>query len=65
MSEYAAEVCTGIVTQIIVGSHVWANQNLNGQWVDCSNGGELVVGIGFTWDGSSFSKPVIPVPSQG
>jgi hypothetical protein len=65
MSEYAAEVSTGIVAQIIVGSYVWANQNLDGEWVDCSNGGDLVVGIGYTWDGNTFSEPVIPVPSQG
>ena len=65
MSEYAAEVCAGVVSKIIVGSYVWANQNLDGQWVDCTTNGDLIIGIGFTWDGSVFAAPIVPVPSQG
>ena len=59
MSKYAAQISTGIVLQIIVGDHVWANEHLEGEWVDCTDNGELVAGIGFTWNGTDFVPPVI------
>jgi len=59
MSEYAAEISTGIVTEIIVGNYVWANQNLDGEWVDCTVNDDLVIGVGFTWDGTDFVAPVV------
>lgn len=61
MSDYTAEISTGIVSQIIVGDYVWANANLDGEWVDCTTDGDLIIGIGYTWDGNIFAAPVIPV----
>ena len=62
MTEYAAQIDAGIVNNIIVGNYVWANENLEGQWVDCTNNGELVAGIGFTWDGTNFvAPPYVPI----
>jgi hypothetical protein len=62
MSEYAAQLVENIVTEIIVGNYVWANNNLDGDWVDCTNDGELVAGIGYTYDVElhEFVAPVIP-----
>jgi hypothetical protein len=62
MSEYAAEISTGTVTDVIVGNYVWANENLDGEWVDCTNDGDLIVGIGYTYDPATqeFTAPPIP-----
>lgn len=59
MIEYAALIENAIVEQIIVGNYVWANENLIGDWVDCSNDGELVVGIGWSYDAKTkqFTQP--------
>ena len=59
MIEYAALITNAIVEQIIVGNYVWANENLVGDWVDCSNGGQLVVGIGWAYDAETgdFTQP--------
>jgi hypothetical protein len=59
MKTYAAEISTGIVTEIIVGDYVWANENLKGQWVDCTENGELEIGIGYTYDAATdtFTAP--------
>lgn len=57
MIQYAAEISTGIVTQVIVGDYVWANENLQGEWVDCTCGDEPCAGIGYTWNGTDFVAP--------
>lgn len=59
MTQYAAEISTGTVTQIIVGDYVWANENLAGEWVDCTCDGEPCAGIGYTWNGTDFVAPVV------
>ena len=66
MSEYAAEISTGIVTEIIVGNYVWANDNLAGVWVDCTDNGEVAAGIGYTYDSTTgtFSAPLLPTPIE-
>ena len=58
MKTYAAEISTGIVTEIIVGDYVWANENLSGEWVDCTHDGDLVVAVGYTYDGTNFTAPI-------
>ena len=58
MKTYAAQINTGVVSQVIVGDYVWANENLAGEWVDCTNDGELIAGIGYTYDGTNFTAPV-------
>jgi hypothetical protein len=58
MTTYAAEVSTGVVSEIIVGDYVWANANLSGEWVDCTDNGELTAGIGYTYDGTNFTAPI-------
>ena len=58
MKTYAAEISTGIVSEIIVGDYVWANENLDGAWVDCTNDGELIAGIGYAYDGTNFTAPI-------
>lgn len=62
MSEYAAEISTGIVTEVIVSTYIWANENLDGEWVDCTNNGEVAAGIGYTWDGTNFVAPPVVDP---
>lgn len=59
MTEYAAQISTGIVSQIIVGNYVWANENLEGEWVDCTVNDDLVIAIGYTWDGTDFVAPIV------
>ena len=59
MTNYAAEVSTGLVSQIIVGNYVWANENLAGEWVDCTCGDEPCAGIGYTWNGTDFVAPIV------
>ena len=59
MTEYAAQINAGIVSKIIVGSYVWANENLLGEWVDCTCGEQPCAGVGYTWDGTNFAPPVI------
>jgi hypothetical protein len=63
MKTYAAEISTGIVTEIIVGDYVWANENLAGEWVDCTDNGELIAGIGYTYDAEldEFVAPELPI----
>ena len=58
MKTYAAQINTGVVSQVIVGDYVWANENLAGEWVDCTNDGQLIAGIGYTYDGTNFTAPV-------
>jgi hypothetical protein len=59
MSKYAAQLKDNVVQQIIVGDYVWANENLEGEWVDCTFNDDLVIGIGFTWDGVDFVAPIV------
>lgn len=62
MSEYAAQLVDNIVTQIIVGNYVWANENLDGDWVDCTNNGELIASVGYIYDPTTqtFTAPLPP-----
>jgi hypothetical protein len=62
MSEYAAEISTSIVSEIIVGNYEWANENLTGEWVDCTADGELIAGVGYTYDATTgtFTPPPDP-----
>jgi len=62
MIEYAAEISTGIVTEVIVGNYIWANENLAGQWVDCTCGEYPCAGIGWTWNETDFIPPPPPPP---
>jgi hypothetical protein len=56
MSErYAVQVCDGVVKNVIVGTAEWANANLDGVWVDS----DVLVGVGWLWDGEMFSPPVV------
>jgi len=50
MKTYAAKLVNGVVEQVIVGDYVWANENLAGEWVDCTDNGELTVGVGYAYD---------------
>jgi glycine cleavage system H lipoate-binding protein len=63
MKTYAAEISTGIVTEIIVGDYVWANENLSGEWVDCTDDGDITIGIGYTYDAElgEFVAPELPI----
>lgn len=66
MTEYAAQLIDNIVQQIIVGNYVWANENLNGEWVDCTDDGELTIGIGYIYDPATetFSAPLPQSPIE-
>ena len=58
MTQYAAQILGNIVTWVILGSADWANQNLDGNWVDCTKeNGEPSANIGFSYD--SFTKKFI------
>ena len=59
MSKYAAQLDNNVVQQIIVGDYVWANENLEGEWVDCTVNDDLVIAIGYTWNGTDFVAPVV------
>ena len=62
MKTYAAEISTGIVSEIIVGDYIWANENLAGEWVDCTEDGEVIAGIGYIYDAATgtFTPPPDP-----
>jgi hypothetical protein len=65
MNEYAAQLVNNIVEQIIVGNYVWANENLGGVWVDCTDDGDLTISIGYIYDpitGTFTAPPPPPVP---
>jgi hypothetical protein len=55
MSIYAACVEDGVVTTVIVGTAEWANANLDGMWVDS----DVLVGVGWLWDGEVLAPPVV------
>jgi hypothetical protein len=61
MSKYAAQLVDNVVQKIIVGDYVWANENLLGEWVDCTVNDDLVIGIGYTWNGVDFVAPIVVV----
>jgi hypothetical protein len=63
MTEYAAQINSGIVSEIIVGNYVWANENLAGDWVDCTCGDDPCAGIGYIYDSTTgtYSAPPIPI----
>lgn len=60
MTTYAAQIADNIVTEIIVGGYVWANKNLEGNWVNCTNDGELIAGVGYIYDPTTktFTAPL-------
>ncbi len=62
MKNYCALLVENVVTEIIVADCVWANENLDGEWVDCTNNGELTVAIGYTYDAVNdvFVAPQAP-----
>ena len=64
MKTYSALLVQNIVTEIIVGDYVWANENLNGEWVDCTDNGELTIAIGYTYDPKTqeFIAPIYIEP---
>jgi hypothetical protein len=64
MTTYAAEISTGIVSEIIVGDYIWANNNLAGEWVDCTDDGELIAGIGYTYDAATKTFTAPPEPEE-
>jgi hypothetical protein len=66
MTEYAAELLQNIVDQIIVGNYIWANENLSGEWVDCTDNGDLTIAIGYIYDPATetFSAPPPPTPIE-
>jgi hypothetical protein len=59
MKNTAAKIENGVVQQVIVGTIQWAQENLSGEWVDATGHS---VGIGFTFDGFSFTAAQ-PYPS--
>ena len=63
MKTYSAEISTGIVREIIVGDYVWANENLSGDWVDCTDDGDVNIAIGYIYD-ADLDEFVAPVESQ-
>lgn len=62
MTQYAAQLENNTVMQIIVGNYIWANENLDGEWVDCTVNDDLVIGIGYTWNGTDFVAPPVVEP---
>ena len=64
MTEYAAQLIKNVVDKIIVGNYIWANENLSGQWVDCTDDENLIVAIGYIYDPATktFSAPPPPPP---
>lgn len=66
MKNYCALLVQNVVTEIIVGDYVWANENLDGEWVDCTNDGELTVAIGYTYDPDTqeFTAPPTIEPND-
>jgi len=66
MTEYAAQIENNIVKEIIVGNYLWAIDNLGGNWVDCSNNGNLVVACGYIYDPitETFSAPPARIDSR-
>ena len=61
MTQYAAEINGTLVVQVIVGDYVWANENLNGDWIDCTCGDNPCAGIGWTWNGTDFVAPTADI----
>jgi hypothetical protein len=59
MNEYAAEISTGVVTQIINGNYIVANQEREGKWVDCTTTPEPSAGISWIWNGTDFVAPTV------
>jgi hypothetical protein len=64
MTIYAAKISNNIVQQIIVGDYVWANENLNGEWIDCTDNNDLTIAIGWVYDevSDTFVAPEIITP---
>jgi hypothetical protein len=66
MKNYAAKIIASkvdefIVDEIIVADILWAQENLQGEWVDCTpDEGDLVVGCGWSYDPqtNTFSPPL-------
>lgn len=62
MTQYAAQILDSIVTWVILADYVWANENLDGDWVDCTTeNGEPAASEGFTYDSTTqtFTAPIV------
>ena len=62
MTQYAAQILDNIVTWVILGSAEWANENLEGDWVDCTTeNNEPAASEGFTYDATTqtFTAPLV------
>ena len=64
MSKYAAQLKENVVQQIIVGDYVWANENLEGEWVDCTDNGDLSIAIGYIYDSTTQTFTAPPPPEK-
>lgn len=66
MKTYSALLDNNVVTEIIVGDYVWANENLDGEWVDCTDNGDLIVAVGwvYDYDTEEFTPPPTPEPVE-
>ena len=53
---YAAQVTDNLVTQVIVGDATWANERLDGTWVDSLT----LVGIGWAYTDGTFTPTPAP-----
>jgi hypothetical protein len=62
MSKYASQLDNNVVKQVIVGDYVWANEHLEGEWVDCTDNGELSIAIGYTYDPATGTFTAPPPP---
>lgn len=56
METYAAKIIDSTVVEVIVGDASWAIERLGGEWIDT----DVLVGFGYTWDGTNFHPPVEP-----
>jgi hypothetical protein len=63
MKNYSAKIVAGKVDEIIVADINWAQENLIGEWVDCTpEDGDLVVGCGWSYDSETNTfAPPLPV----
>jgi hypothetical protein len=60
--QYFAQVTDGVVTNIAVVQREFLEANpdrYQGEWIDCTEDGEMIAGIGSIWNGTDFVSPVI------
>ena len=59
---YFAQVTDGIVTNIAVVQREFLEANpdrYQGEWIDCTDDGEMIAGIGYSWNGTDFVAPIV------